>query len=443
MGALLPVIFAVASGAAVAAVPAAIRGGLRSPAGTHLVHTVVIVGVILAAWQTMAPVQDAVIATLARRVQARTYRRSLAATVEPRTVAHLETPELLDLVHSATVLTPGGPNAAVRGLLMEARRILTSVAALLLVAAFHWWLAVLVLLAELYLRRTTRRIYNEVVRFRVHGLPGLRRALYLRGLAMNPDAAKEIRIYGLGAWVVERFRVAWLETMTEVWRKRKGSGPTLLVAVVPVVAAHFLAVWLMARAAVAGTIGVGAMLAYVQALLNSMQLCLASDDITINEGAAVVEATRQLEEAVASDPRLQLPGGAATPDGAPTTEVRLEGVCFGYPGRGDAVLRDLDLVIPAGRSLAIVGENGAGKTTLVKLLARCTTPTAAASWWTASTFGISTRRDGNAASRPSSRTSYASRSPRRRTSVSPFLGANATSAPLSWPTWPRSSTAFP
>lgn len=158
----------------------------------------------------------------------------------------------------------------------------------------------LVLLAELYLRRTTRRIYNEVVRFRVHGLPGLRRALYLRGLAMNPDAAKEIRIYGLGAWVVERFRVAWLETMTEVWRKRKGSGPTLLVAVVPVVAAHFLAVWLMARAAVAGTIGVGAMLAYVQALLNSMQLCLASDDITINEGAAVVEATRQLEEAVAS-----------------------------------------------------------------------------------------------------------------------------------------------
>jgi ATP-binding cassette, subfamily B, bacterial len=374
VGALLPVVFAVATGAAVAAVPAAIRGGLRSPAGTHLVHAVVIVGVILAVWQTLAPVQDAVVATLARRVQARTYRRSLAATVEPRTIAHLETPELLDLVHAATVLTPGGPNAAVRGLLMEARRVLTSVAALLLVAAFHWWLAVLVLSTELYLRRTTRRVYNEVVRFRVHGLTGLRRALYLRGLAMNPDAAKEIRIYGLGAWVVDRFRAAWLETMTEVWRKRKGSGRTLLVAVVPVVAAQFVAVWLMARAAVAGTIGVGAMLAYVQALLNSTQLCLASNDITINEGTAVVEATRQLEEAVASDPRLHLPGRAATPDGAPTNEVRLEGVCFGYPGRDDSVLRDLDLVIPAGRSLAIVGDNGAGKTTLVKLLARLYDP---------------------------------------------------------------------
>ena len=374
VGALLPVVFAVASGAAVAAVPAAIRGGLRSPAGTHLVHAVIVVGVILAVWQTLGPVQDAVIATLARRVQARTYRRSLAATVGPRTVAHLETPELLDLVHAATVLTPGGPNAAVRGLFMEARRVLTSLAALLLVARFHWWLALLVLLAELHLRGATRRIFSEVVRFRVHGLPGLRRAVYLRGLAMNPDAAKEIRIYGLGAWVVERFRGEWLGTMTEVWRKRKRSGPTLIVAVVPVVAAHFLAVWLMARAAVAGTIGVGAMLAYVQALLNSMQLCLASDDVTINEGAAVVDATRRLEEAVASDPRLHLPGTAATSDGAPKTEVRFEGVCFGYPGRDDAVLRDLDLVIPAGRSLAIVGENGTGKTTLVKLLARLYDP---------------------------------------------------------------------
>src|SRR4029077_9525364 len=53
----------------------------------------------------------------------------------------------------------------------------------------------------------------------------------------------------------------------------------------------------------------------------------------------------------------------------------LERVTFTYPGRDAPVIRELDLAIPAGRSLAIVGANGAGKTTLVKLLAGLYEPT--------------------------------------------------------------------
>ncbi len=112
------------------------------------------------------------------------------------------------------------------------------------------------------------------------------------------------------------------------------------------------------------------MVAYAQALLTSMQLCMPGDDITIEEGAAVVQKTAELEAAVESDERLRLRGVQPPPESAPRQEIRLEGVRFRYPGREDDVLSGLDLVIPAGRSLAIVGDNGAGKTTLVKLLAR-------------------------------------------------------------------------
>ncbi|HCU93889.1 MAG TPA: hypothetical protein DHU96_14645, partial [Actinobacteria bacterium] len=49
-------------------------------------------------------------------------------------------------------------------------------------------------------------------------------------------------------------------------------------------------------------------------------------------------------------------------------EVRFEAVRFGY--RGDQVLPGLDLTIPAGQTLALVGETGAGKTTIARLLAR-------------------------------------------------------------------------
>ncbi len=55
--------------------------------------------------------------------------------------------------------------------------------------------------------------------------------------------------------------------------------------------------------------------------------------------------------------------------------IRLEGVSFAYPGTDRLVLEDVDLELPAGAVVAVVGENGAGKTTLVKLLCKLYTPT--------------------------------------------------------------------
>ncbi|GAB2989188.1 ABC transporter ATP-binding protein [Nocardioides montaniterrae] len=64
--------------------------------------------------------------------------------------------------------------------------------------------------------------------------------------------------------------------------------------------------------------------------------------------------------------------GTSLPDGP--VDVRFEGVAFAYPG-GTPVLRDIDLDIPAGRRVAVVGETGSGKSTLAKLLTRLMDPT--------------------------------------------------------------------
>jgi ATP-binding cassette subfamily B protein len=55
--------------------------------------------------------------------------------------------------------------------------------------------------------------------------------------------------------------------------------------------------------------------------------------------------------------------------------LHLQGVGFRYPGQTRWVLRDLDLFVPAGRSLALVGKNGAGKSTLIKLVTGLYRPT--------------------------------------------------------------------
>ena len=58
----------------------------------------------------------------------------------------------------------------------------------------------------------------------------------------------------------------------------------------------------------------------------------------------------------------------------PAREIRFRNVTFAYPGAGEPVLDGFDVAIPAGTSLAIVGQNGAGKTTLAKLLCRLYNP---------------------------------------------------------------------
>jgi subfamily B ATP-binding cassette protein HlyB/CyaB len=55
-------------------------------------------------------------------------------------------------------------------------------------------------------------------------------------------------------------------------------------------------------------------------------------------------------------------------------EVRFEGVRFRYSDDGPWILRDINLAIPAGGSVGIVGSSGSGKSTLAKLLQRMYLP---------------------------------------------------------------------
>jgi ATP-binding cassette, subfamily B, bacterial len=66
------------------------------------------------------------------------------------------------------------------------------------------------------------------------------------------------------------------------------------------------------------------------------------------------------------------PDGKTLPKGA--IDVRFERVSFAYPG-GPEVLSDIDLTIPPGQRVAVVGETGSGKSTIAKLLTRLMDPT--------------------------------------------------------------------
>ncbi|GGM76793.1 ABC transporter ATP-binding protein [Thermopolyspora flexuosa] len=130
--------------------------------------------------------------------------------------------------------------------------------------------------------------------------------------------------------------------------------------------------WLALRGTV--TVGVlAAFLLYLRQFYEPMQDLSQFYTSVQSAGAALEKLAGVLEErpAVAEPARpVPLPAGPG-PRGA----VRFEGVEFRY-GDGPPVLHRLDLAIPAGQTVAVVGPTGAGKTTIAKLIARFYDPVA-------------------------------------------------------------------
>ncbi|PSL52105.1 ATP-binding cassette subfamily B protein [Saccharothrix carnea] len=214
-----------------------------------------------------------------------------------------------------------------------------------------------------------RRAESIVNGARERSAPPSRHAKHLFGLVASAASAKELRVSGLESELRARQRRAWDDASEELWRGERRAvvlrtGGELFFAV-----AYVLGTLLVLRDAVAGRRGVGDVL-LVLTLASQVNQQVTSSVATLQEmqrTGRVMGNLRWVRALVASQappppdrdvPRLIRDG------------VELRGVSFTYPGTDRPVIADVDLALPAGGTVAFVGENGAGKTTLVKLLCR-------------------------------------------------------------------------
>lgn len=192
-------------------------------------------------------------------------------------------------------------------------------------------------------------------------------ALNLFHLSTSAGSAGELRVFSVGDELRHRHTKLWAEATRVQWR------------------AHLLATWLRAAGQIIFALAyVGAVLLVTREAIvgrrtvGDVVLVIALAAQVNQQVTMAVSLLQQLQQLTSAYRRLEELRAAvimAEPvtDGQPVPDrlrqgIELDGIAFTYPGTDSPVLRDVHLTLPAGSTVAIVGENGAGKTTLIKLL---------------------------------------------------------------------------
>jgi ABC-type multidrug transport system fused ATPase/permease subunit len=363
----LPAVFGIAMGVLVAAVQR----------GTDLSGPLAFAGIVFVLLQMLSPIHQAVGANLGDRTAAWLYDRLTEACARAPGMGHLEDPKLTSDLTVARDFDLGmtGPPLSVAmdftasGLV----ELVGGFASTVVLARYSWWMALVLGGAWL----STHWLLRESAVWHDRNTPEVRAAQrdadYAYRMAVDPPAAKELRLFGLVGWTIDRFvnrrtRMHELQYAATRLREKPVVWSMLLVG-----CANILVFWSLANAAADGSLDLGGLVTFAQSAIGTSMIAFGGLNWALDSSAAPVAAVLRLEPHMAQGGALS--SGNRPASGLPRREIRFRNVTFAYPASSDTpVLAGFDVTIPAGSSLAIVGQNGAGKTTLAKLLCRLYDP---------------------------------------------------------------------
>ena len=360
---LLPALLAIAMGVLVGAVDA----------GSNLAWPLAGVGTVFVLLQVLPPLHLAAGTNLGSAAAAWLYDELTVACVEPPGVGHLEDPELGSDLTMARDFDLGisGPPLAISMDFIAAGlvELLAGLTAAAILFAYAWWAPLLLGGAWL----ATHWLLRESAVWKDRQTDAVRQAQrhadYAYRLAVDAPAAKELRLFGLAGWIIERFRQHRRRLHDLRWEATKLRERPVATSLVLVLAANAVVFWSLAADATAGALPLDRLVMFASAAIGASMIAFGGLSWALDGAGAPTAAVLRLHDAMA--PRGALTSGSKPAVSLPAREIRFSGVRFAYPSAPDALVLDgLDLAIPAGSSLAIVGQNGAGKTTMAKLLCR-------------------------------------------------------------------------
>ncbi|MEU3398081.1 ABC transporter ATP-binding protein [Streptomyces filamentosus] len=294
-------------------------------------------------------------------------------------LGRFEDPAQLDRLRLAQGCGQEAPPQIVTGGIGLLRAAVTVTGFLASLAVVSWWLVAVVVLSAVPALVVELRMARVWARTVLRVTPLERRELFYGQLLADVQAAKEIRLFGTGDHLRARMRAdrRVIDAAHRADERRNAVAQAVPAAVSAAVSAAGL-LWAV-REAAHGRLSVGDVtLAVAATAAVQGGLGTAAAQLAVVKRSLVLFG--HFTEVVGQPPDLPAPAPQDRP--APLRRgIELRGVSFRYSDRHDWVLRDVNLTLPAGTSLAVVGDNGAGKSTLVKLLCRFYDPTHGTVTW--------------------------------------------------------------
>ncbi|MEX2148842.1 MAG: ABC transporter ATP-binding protein [Steroidobacteraceae bacterium] len=241
-----------------------------------------------------------------------------------------------------------------------------------LLAQFSPWAVVILIAAGLPAFLAEAKFSGTAFRLFLWRSPETRMQMYLETVLAREDHAKEVKLFGLGPLLLERYRGIFRKLYAEdrdLTIRRDTWGFLLgLIATATLYGAY---AW-VALTTIAARITLGQMTMYVMLFRQgqaAVSASLAAIGGMYEDNLYLATLYEYLETPVEGTQGIVVRGPR------PQDGIRFESVSFSYPGAEQPALVDVDLHIKPGESLALVGENGSGKTTLIKLLTKLYLPT--------------------------------------------------------------------
>ncbi|GIJ50296.1 multidrug ABC transporter permease [Virgisporangium aliadipatigenens] len=318
-------------------------------------------------------------AEITRRVTRLVRQRLFTAVNRLTGIGRLEDPRFHDRLQLAQQTGHMGPSELSGGLMRMAAGLVAVGGFATSLLLLHPLVALLVvaaagpgLWAELRLSRARAATFLRMEQRE-------RRERFYTHLVTGVEAAKEVRLFGLGGFFTGRM-LAELDAANAEHRglDRRQLRAQSLVGLLGAAVAG-LAIWSAVAAAFDGRITAGGV-ALVLAAIPGVQGGLGS---LVGQAGRMHQALLFFDHyrvATGQPPDLPL-AGSPVPVAALSEGIVFHDVWFRYGDNHPWVLRGVDLTLPAGRSVGLVGLNGAGKSTMVKLLCRFYDPTKGRITW--------------------------------------------------------------
>ena len=367
-GGILPAAVAYVGSLIVDALVSAIRSG--GGAG-HALQLVLLEGLLVAAISAaqrgISFCQSLLRAQLGQRVNVMILEKALTLDLQ-----HFEDSEFYDKLTRARREASTRPLSLVMRTFFLVQNGISLVSFGALLAHFSPWAVVVLLLAGLPAFVAEAKFSGDAFRLFRWRSPETRMQIYLETVLAREDHVKEVKLYGLGTRLLERYQAIFRRLYQEdraLTIRRDLWG--FFLSLIGSGALYGAYAWI-AISTVRQLISIGQMTMYV-ALFRQGQTTVSA---MLTAVGGMYEDNLYLSTLYEYlETEVILPTGSSVRGPHPEDGIRFEDVSFTYPGAQEAALENITLHLVPGTSLALVGENGSGKTTLIKLLTRLYAPT--------------------------------------------------------------------